>query len=276
MKFSKFIAIAAMALALGSSMAACTKIDQGSVGVRARTLGDGGVDPTAIKPGWTGVGLGEEVTEYPVTQKQYTYSRPQQEGQANEEIVFSDKNGTPITGDVSITMNVNPALAPQLYKSYRLDFESLRDGQIRRDVQAAINSESDLIPVEQMFGGGRETLLSRALARVQKKWDAQGVTISQLQWIGVLRPPQSVIQSILARTQADSDVAKANAQVTVAEAEARVKVANAQGDADAARIRGQALAANPQILQQQALDKWDGVLPTVMGAGAPVPFINAK
>ena len=48
----------------------------------------------------------------------------------------------------------------------------------------------------------------------------------------------------------------------------------AKGEAESARIRGEALRANPQVLTQLAIEKWNGVLPQVVGEATP--FVNLQ
>lgn len=53
--------------------------------------------------------------------------------------------------------------------------------------------------------------------------------------------------------------------------QAKFLVEKARSEAEANQIRQESLT--PQILQQRALEKWDGRLPTYYGGG-PLPFIN--
>lgn len=66
-------------------------------------------------------------------------------------------------------------------------------------------------------------------------------------------------------------------------ARAEQKLKQAQFEADAtikvaeAKAREQELLRvnmTPEILERLAIEKWNGVLPTYLGAGAPVPFLN--
>ena len=73
-------------------------------------------------------------------------------------------------------------------------------------------------------------------------------------------------------------------EVVQAEADARKQVAAAQGNAQSILVNAEAQAqANKKLadsitqtlVQYRALEKWNGVLPTVSGGGA-VPFINVN
>jgi hypothetical protein len=51
-----------------------------------------------------------------------------------------------------------------------------------------------------------------------------------------------------------------------------------RGDAEAAAIRAkaEALAANTNLVSLNAVEKWDGVLPTTQVPNAALPFIGIK
>ncbi len=68
--------------------------------------------------------------------------------------------------------------------------------------------------------------------------------------------------------------ANATRQSAMAEAEAT----RLRGDAQAAAIaaRGKALRDNPGLVELQAVEKWNGVLPVTMVPGAAVPFVGVK
>ena len=63
-------------------------------------------------------------------------------------------------------------------------------------------------------------------------------------------------------------------ELRAANADAAKAIALAKGEAESARIRGEALRANPQVLTQLAIEKWNGVLPQVVGEATP--FVNLQ
>jgi regulator of protease activity HflC (stomatin/prohibitin superfamily) len=180
-----------------------------------------------------------------------------------------------MTADVQVVLRVDAAYAPALYSRYRLTFDQMFEGPIRNDVRSAIAAETELVPVEFLYKGGRQPVIQRALARVQKKWAPQGVTVSQLDWIGNIRYPQVIQDSIQAKTKADADTVAAQARVAVAKAEADAKVEEARGQAESNRLLAQSIAASPEVVQLRAIEKWDGHLPQVTGAGG-APFIDLR
>lgn len=269
---------AALLLLLGSCavITQSTTVEPGNVGVKIRTLGaSAGEAPEPLPARWYLRGIGERIIQYPVIQRTYSYTREADErGNENEEITFSDNTGLPMTADISVTLQVNPASAPNLYQTYRLSFDQLLDGPIRNDVRSAVAAEAEKVGVETLYSGGRQMVIQKAYARVAGKWARHGVNISQLDWIGSIRYPNAIIQQMQAKTQLEQEALAAKALEAKETALANAAIAKARGEAEAIRIKGEALRANPQVLQQLAIEKWNGELPKVTGGSTPFVKID--
>lgn len=92
---------------------------------------------------------------------------------------------------------------------------------------------------------------------------------------------QSVEQRMLAQVQ----IQQREQNLRTTEVEAQIARTRAEGEANAIRLRGEAeaaaiqaranaLRANQDLVQLQAVEKWDGKLPTQMIPGGTLPFIN--
>jgi regulator of protease activity HflC (stomatin/prohibitin superfamily) len=79
--------------------------------------------------------------------------------------------------------------------------------------------------------------------------------------------------AIEAKQIAEQNAQKAKYDTDRAKQEAEAEVNKAKGKAEAMRLMSQTVS--PKILQQQAIEKWNGVLPQIMGTGA-VPFVDLK
>jgi regulator of protease activity HflC (stomatin/prohibitin superfamily) len=246
-------------------------VDPGNVGVKIRTLGpQAGVDATPLASGWHVIGIGENIIQFPAIQRTYTYTHEVDErGTENEEVAFSDNTGLPMTADVQIVLRINGADAPALYKRYRLSFDQLFEGPIRNDVRTAISAETELVNVEQLYSGGRQGVIFRALQRIQKKWSEQGVEISQLDWIGNIRYPEVILDAIKRKTEVEQATLAAQAQVAQAKAQADAQIEQARGVAESNRLLALSIASSPGVVQLRAIEKWDGKLPQVTGGATP-------
>jgi regulator of protease activity HflC (stomatin/prohibitin superfamily) len=74
----------------------------------------------------------------------------------------------------------------------------------------------------------------------------------------------------------------ANQTVVQAQAQARANIAKANGESQAIRIINEQLRQNPQYLQWQAINRWNGQMPYSLGGsggsggggGGAVPFFQ--
>ena len=66
----------------------------------------------------------------------------------------------------------------------------------------------------------------------------------------------------------------ANQTVVQAEAQARANIAKANGESQAIKIINEQLRQNPQYLQWQSINKWNGQLPYSLGNSGGVPFFQ--
>ncbi|MDB5432036.1 MAG: band 7 protein [Caulobacter sp.] len=275
------VVVALLLLGTCTVRAVGTVIQPGDVGVKIRTLGpDAGVDESRSYPsGWNIKGLGERFVEFPVIERTYAYTHEKNvDGIENEEVQFADSNALQMTGDVQLVIAVDPNKAPALYKRWRLTFDQLLETPIRNDVRTAISAETEKVPVTFLYSGGRQEVIHRALSRVQAKWEPQGVHITQLDWIGPIRYPDVVTQAIQATTKANADKTAAEAGVAVANANADKRIAEARGLAESTRLQGEALRANPEVLRQKEIERWNGICPlntrTCIVGGGVTPQIQ--
>lgn len=92
-------------------------------------------------------------------------------------------------------------------------------------------------------------------------------------------------QSVEQRMLAQVEIQRREQNLRTTEVEAQIARTRAEGEAEAIRLRGEAeasairaradaLRANADLVQLQAVEKWDGKLPATMVPGSAMPFIN--
>jgi len=272
-------------------------VESGEAGIKTTKFGaNPGVQPTELRPGWHWEGLGEKIIKYPTRQRVYSYTREgNADGQENEEIGFADQTGLPMTADVNMTVKVMDTKAADLFAKYRLNFDDLLDNPIRNDVRSFIAQEAEKVPVScnlqaqqtveaggqptvavctgSLMGAGRQAVIQRAYANLQRKWAAEGVEISNLQWVGTIRYPESITTAIQARTATEQRTLAAQQKEAEARANANAQIETARGEAESIRLRGEALRANPQLIDQIYAQRSQGLCPPrastcIIGQGA--------
>jgi regulator of protease activity HflC (stomatin/prohibitin superfamily) len=94
-------------------------------------------------------------------------------------------------------------------------------------------------------------------------------------------------QSVEQRMLAQVEIQRREQNLRTTEVEAQIARTRAEGEANAIRLRGEAeaaairaradaLRANADLVQLQAVEKWDGKLPTTMIPGSALPFVNVQ
>jgi regulator of protease activity HflC (stomatin/prohibitin superfamily) len=94
-------------------------------------------------------------------------------------------------------------------------------------------------------------------------------------------------QSVEQRMLAQVEIQRREQNLRTTEVEAQIARTRAEGEAEAIRLRGEAEASaisaraealrmNADLVQLQAVEKWDGKLPTTMVPSTALPFINLQ
>lgn len=274
MNIKNFVLVTASAL----SLAACSQVEPGHVGIRVDQYGSSaGVSNESLGVGTYFTGPGTTIYEFPIFTNTYTWTMNPNEGSdKNEEFSFADKSGLTLTGDVAVSYHVDATKAPVLFQKYRRDMDAIVAGPLRVAIRDAIANRASTMTVEEIYGPRKGELIAGAQADVQKFFAPFGLDVERLYWASPIRVPEAVMKQINQRIANEQQALAAQANVATAEANARAKVAEAEGNAKATQIEAEALRTNPQILQQKWIDKWDGTLPTYVGGGMPLPTLKVN
>ena len=264
----------------------CTRVGPGYVGIKVSMAGTSrGVDAYPATTGWVFYNrMTESVFEYPTFVQTAKWTRDPNEGHpVNEEITFTNKDSMLISADISLSYTLRSEKVPAFYVKFRSDdLDKFTHGYLRNVARDMFNETAGKYSIEQIMGDNGP-FLAEVRQKLQAQVDAIGVVIEQFGLIGAPRPPDAVIGSINAKVQAQQIALQKQNEIMQAEAEAKKAVAVAQGEANAkiAVAEGEAKAnqllsgsITPVLLewqklriQQQAIDKWNGVRPQVEAGG---------
>jgi regulator of protease activity HflC (stomatin/prohibitin superfamily) len=269
--------VVAVVVIAAFTVSSCTRqVTPGNVGVLVNNIGsDAGVSARPLGVGLYFMGFGQKLYEYPVFSRTYTWthSTTEQNG-LNEEFLFQDKNGLSLSADVAVAFSVDPTKAPKLFQKYRTDMDGIIAGPLRNAVRDALVTRASQMSVEEIYGPRKAELIRTAEADVRNYMSPFGLVVERLYWAGNVRLPDTVLAQINMKIANEQAALAAEAKVAQAKAEAEQQIETAKGEAESIRIRGEALRQNPEVARLQAINKWNGVLPTVVGSGTPVPFIE--
>lgn len=275
-KFSLILGLAALLVIFTSSFLFNWKIIQpGYTGIKVNRLVGQGITHEDTVTGFVFYNpIQTQLIVYPTFIQRVVWTHDLKEGNpVNEELTFNTKDSVPVNLDVAVSYGLDANQVPAFYTKFRADhIEVFTHGYLRdtaRNVVVSIGSEYNF---DDINGAKKEEFLDRITKELNARVSKFGVGIQQFGLIGALRPPQSLLDAVSAKTRAIQDAIRTENEVRSAQAEAKKRVAIAEGEA--ASNRALLMSLDPKLfeweklkLQREAIQKWNGVTPSVMGGG---------
>lgn len=272
-------AIMASIIALSAiGFVGCDRVEPGNVGIKVNKLGDdkGVGEVVGVGRYWTG--WNTEVYIFPTFKQMKTYE---------DAFNFQMSDGTTIGYHIGVANKVDPTKVTTVFQTYRKGVDDITDTDLRQKIADALNRLASRMSTDKFIDGGKAELLENALKEIQSDMGPVGIQVISLSYVGRPEYPPTVIESINAKVTANQKTLQREQEVKQREAEANMLRAEADGQADAKlklaeaeaksiQIRGQALRENPEVLQLEAINKWNGTLPQYMTSGTNTPFIQVK
>ena len=241
----------------------CERIDAGHVGVKVNLYGDnkGVSDVTEV----TGIVFYNPFThniyEFPtfIQHKEYT---------GENSFVVNSKDGSEFHVSPIVNYSVKREKVPYIFAKYRRSLEQIEEGFLKTAVYDAFRLATNKYTADELIS-------NRAQFEIEVRRLLEGQLLNEgfvvNQFTSNLIYPESFKNAINAKNNAVQSALMAENKVKQAEAEAKIKVATAEGNAQALLTQSKAEAeANrmkqstltPLLIQQQYIEKWNGVLPT--------------
>lgn len=270
-------------------LSACSKVPAGNVGVMVDLYGGTkGVQAQELSPGRYWVGFNQDLFIFPTFTQTYTWTKDKRGGATTDEsITFQSIEGLPINTDVGITYHVQPDKVTLLFQKYRRGIEEITETYIHNMIRDAFVENASQLPIETIYGIGKEPLIESVQKKVQTQVNEIGLVIEKVYLVGTLRLPDAVGRAINAKIAATQMAQQRNNEVAQSQAEAQKEIAkangtaqamliNAEAEAKSLKLRGDALRDNPSLVQLNAIEKWNGQLPNVNGGAMPFVNVSAK
>ncbi len=275
---------AILATLLIGALTACDKVPAGNVGVKVYLLGgEKGVDSEILGVGKYWIGINEDLYLFPTFMQNYVWTKDPNEGSSNDEsISFQTADGMTANADIGISYSIDPDKVSVIFQTYRRGVEEITDTFLRNMVRDALVKQASNKPIEYVYGAGKAELIAAVQKDVADQVGPIGIKIDKIYWIGEIRLPSVVLESINNKNAATQMAQQRQNEVAQAKAEADKKIEDARGTAESilrvaeAQARANKLLAESitgELVQYRALEKWDGVLPRMTGDGA-IPFID--
>lgn len=255
-----------------------TYVSPGHVGIVIHRAG-GGVDKTALGPGLhLRNPLTTGIEEYPTFMQTIVLTRTAADGSRNDEINVNSVEGQPVSMDVAMSFELNEALVPALYQTFRTDIASIQHGYVKQAIRQALQEVVGAYPIADIIGPKKAESTNKVRGLLEQRLSPYGIDVKQFT-INELRPPQSVIDAINAKNvmqqqglTAQNELQKNQfqAQGDSIKAAGRAKAITAEAEAQARANEMLARSITPTLVQYEMSKKWNGQLPQVTGGTVPM------
>jgi regulator of protease activity HflC (stomatin/prohibitin superfamily) len=294
MKTALSVLIAVIALIfLG---AGCTRIEPGYVGIKVNLAGSSkGVEDYPLQNGWVFYNfITTKVYDYPTFQQNVVWNKENTKNSPGDEsITFNCDGGAQMNADVAASWKFYAEKVPHTFVKFRSEPDIIIHSYIRNEVRDVLQRIASTNKAMDILGSGKSQFLDIVKAQLNTRLKDHGefeyITFSRIDPLdskivdAINANIQQIQETLKAQQKVLQIVAEADQASAKAEGEKRVTIAKAEGESQSILKRATAQAeANSKInaslsdkvLQSIALDKWNGILPTVT-SGA-IPFINVS
>ena len=256
-----------------------TYINPGHVGIVIHRAG-GGVDPHPLGPGvHTRVPFATGIEEYPVFLKTVVLTRSTAEGSAgNDEINVNSVEGQPLSLDVSLSFELDPAQTPKLYSTFRTDIDQITHGFVKQAIRQSLQEVVGTEPIADIIGPKKAEATNRARALIAQRLQPYGFEVKQFT-INELRAPAAVMEAINQKNVMQQQALTAQnelqkntfqAQGDSIKAAGRAKAITAEAEAQAKANQLLSASITPTLVQYEMMKRWNGQMPQVSGGGIPM------
>ncbi|MBC7563934.1 MAG: prohibitin family protein [Gemmatimonadaceae bacterium] len=273
------LAVGAVVLAIGLALTSVTYVSPGHVGIVIHR-GGGGVDMTPLGPGLHGRNpLLTSIEEYPTFMQTMVLTRANTEGSLNnDEINVNSQEGQPLSVDVSMSFELDPARVPQLYQTFRTDIATIQHGYVKQTIRQALQEVIGSEQIADIIGPKKAEAVGRAQGLVATRLAPYGIIVKQFT-LNELRAPETVMQAIntknvmqqqafTAQNELQKNTFQAQGDSIKAVGRAKAILAEAQAQAQANELLAKSISGS--LVQYEMAKKWNGVMPQVSGAAMPM------
>ena len=256
---SIFFILVAFTVALTS----CTRIDAGHEGIKVNLFGDKkGVDEVSLVTGWVFFNpLTEKVYEYPTFVQTVDYNP----------FTVNAKGGLAFTMDPTVSIKIIDGKTPEIFKKYRLKLDDIVNTTLYTVVVNACRIQVNKFTPDEITSN-RDSVENAIETQLRAELEKENFYLERL--TTGLTYPSSIQEAIAAKDKATQDALRVQRELEIVEAEAQKKIVAAQAEKEANELRTKALT--PAILQQQWIERWNGVLPKVVTGEEAALMLNLQ
>ncbi|MEA5582982.1 prohibitin family protein [Nodularia harveyana UHCC-0300] len=174
-----------------------------------------------------------------------------------------------ITTELAVNWHINPLEVNTVFQQVG-DEQLIIDGIITPAVSEVLKAATAKKTAEEVITK-RTELKGEIDTKLKNRLASYGIIIDDVSLVDFAFSPEFA-RAIESKQIAEQEAKQASFIAQKATQEAQADINRAKGQAEAQRL--QRLTLTPDLLQKQAIEKWDGRFPTVMSGNGALPLIN--
>lgn len=171
----------------------------------------------------------------------------------------------------ALTYRINPAKVVEVYRTVGADWAGTLIPQVVEQTVKEVMGRSDAVADAI---NNRSQVQQNILTLLRQRLAARSVIVEGFE-IRNIDFSDDFEKAVERKQIAVQDAETAQNKTVEVQEQAKQRVIAAEADAKAMEIKTRALSGNAKLVEYEAVQKWDGVLPQQM-MGNAVPFINVK
>ena len=174
-----------------------------------------------------------------------------------------------VTTELAVNWHIDPAQVNKIYQQVG-DQEQIVTGIITPAVSEVLKAATAKKTAEEIITK-RTALKEEIDNQLKTRLADYGIIVDDVSLVNFGFSPEFT-KAIETKQIAEQEAKQAEYIALKASKEAQAEINRAKGQAEAQKLLRQNIT--PQLLQKQAIEKWDGSFPQVMGGNNALPFIN--
>ncbi|NES99367.1 MAG: prohibitin family protein [Sphaerospermopsis sp. SIO1G1] len=174
-----------------------------------------------------------------------------------------------ITTELAVNWHIDPLKVNKVFQQIG-DEDLIISGIMTPAVSEVLKAATARKTAEEIIT--KRTELKKEIdTNLKERLASYGIIVDDVSLVNFSFSPE-FSRAIEAKQIAEQEAKQASFIAQKATQEAQAEINRAKGQAEAQRL--QRLTLTPELLQKQAIEKWDGRFPMVMGGDGAVPLIN--
>jgi len=178
-----------------------------------------------------------------------------------------------ITAEVALNYHLQPEAVTRLWQSVGEDYKGRI---IDPAIQEAVKSATAKFTAEELITkrpSVKDEITLALTARLSKEF----IIVDEFSIVN-FDFSASFNEAIEAKVTAEQNALASKNKLEQVKYEAEQRIAQSKGEAEAIRIQAEAIQSNggAEYVNLKSIEKWNGILPTMMISGGSVPFLNIK